>query len=82
MCSLTSLESSLASNRAFRIRLTIHLSASSGVIFSLSANILKGKQLIKWQNKISDVGKDNKGLWNTSQTNTKYGTVQDSINTA
>lgn len=53
MYSLTSFESNLASNRAFRIRLTIHLSASSGVIFSLSANILKDNKLIKWQKRIS-----------------------------
>lgn len=51
--SLTSFESNLASNRALRIRLTIHLSASSGVMFSLSANILKHNQRIKCQNRIS-----------------------------
>lgn len=39
--SLTSLESILASSLALRIRLTIHLSASSGVMFSLSASMLR-----------------------------------------
>lgn len=38
---LTSLESILASSLALRIRFTIHRSASSGVMFSLSANMLQ-----------------------------------------
>lgn len=37
---LTSLESIFASSLALQIRLTIHLSASSGDMFSLSANML------------------------------------------
>lgn len=37
---LTSFESILASSRAFRMRLTIHLSASSGDMLSLSASML------------------------------------------
>lgn len=37
---LTSLESILASSLALRMRLTIHLSASSGVMLSLSASML------------------------------------------
>lgn len=41
---LTSLESILASSLALRIRFTIHLSASSGVMFSLSASMLLRKQ--------------------------------------
>lgn len=40
----TSLESILASSLALRMRLTIHLSASSGVMFSLSASMLVRKQ--------------------------------------
>lgn len=40
--SLTSLESILASSLALRMRLTIHLSASSGVMLSLSASMLRG----------------------------------------
>lgn len=38
---LTSLESILASSLALRMRLTIHLSASSGVMLSLSASMLR-----------------------------------------
>ena len=41
----TCLESIFASSLAFRIKLTIHLSASSGVIFNFSASILI---LIHW----------------------------------
>lgn len=43
MRSLTSLESILASSLALRMRLTIHLSASSGVMLSLSASMLSGE---------------------------------------
>lgn len=41
---LTSLESILASSLALRMRLTIHLSASSGVMLSLSASMLSGER--------------------------------------
>ena len=41
---LTNLESILASNLAFLIKLTIHLSASSGVIFNFSASMLFRKE--------------------------------------
>lgn len=41
---LTSFESILASSRAFRMRLTIHLSASSGDMLSLSASMLIKRQ--------------------------------------
>lgn len=46
MQSLTSLESILASSLALRIRLTIHLSASSGVMLSLSASMLSGESRV------------------------------------
>lgn len=46
MQSLTSLESILASSLALRMRLTIHLSASSGVMLSLSASMLSGESRV------------------------------------
>jgi hypothetical protein len=42
---LTSFESIFASNLAFLIRLTIHRSASSGVMFNFSANMLQVKKI-------------------------------------
>lgn len=46
MQGLTSLESILASSLALRMRLTIHLSASSGVMLSLSASMLSGESRV------------------------------------
>ena len=43
---LTNLESILASNRAFLMRLTIHLSASSGLMFNLSASMLNSNKIL------------------------------------